>query len=50
MLETHSKKATAVGESNNAEVCNNAKVTMRFVGRAPDAAAILQLFFQKYVF
>jgi len=53
MLETHSTKATEL-----------AKVTMRglgtepsaaggqweFGGEAPDAAAILQLFFQKYAF
>jgi len=43
MLETHSMKATEVGESNKAEV-SPAGAQRGFEGETPNAAAILQLF------
>jgi len=49
-LETHSKKATTVGESNNEEVWGAelpaAGGQRGFGGGASNASAILQLFFQ----
>jgi len=45
-LETHSTKATVVGESKKAEV-SAPEAQREFWGVAPDARAILQLFSQK---
>jgi len=46
----HLMKATTVGESNNAGFGAPVGGQWGFGGGASDAAAILQLFFQKYAF